>query len=195
MKATHLKSKLGRALLAFSFLFGITLAAGTTAQAQYRNDRDGQYRRDRDRDSRDRRDRNRDWRRNRDRDWNRDRNRRDDRDYGRNGGYGNNGGYGSNIYQVAQNEGYRDGLNTGARDAERGQSYNPQRSHYYKDATDGYNSSYGNKGQYKQAYRDGFLRGYQEGYRQYGGYRNDGYRTGNTRNRAGSILGTIFGQP
>lgn len=182
MKSIHLNSKIGRALLAFSFLFTIVIAASTEVQAQYR-DRDGSYRRDRNDDGRYRRDRDRDWRRNRDR----DRDGRDDH-YERNGGYGNYGGYGGNVYRAAMNQGYQDGLNTGARDAERGQSYNPQRSRYYKNANSGYNS--GNNGQSKQAYRNGFVRGYQEGYRQYGGYRRD-----DRRNSGGGILGEIFGRP
>jgi hypothetical protein len=197
MRSIHLKGRIGRALLAFSFVFGIAIVAGTTAQAQYQ-DRDGVYRRDDSREARrHRRERNREWRRNRrDRsrdDVYRDENvyRRDDR-YGRNDGY--YGGYGNNnnIYQAARNQGYQSGLNTGSRDAERGQSYNPQRSRYYKDAAEGYNSSYGNRGQYQQAYRDGFLRGYEEGYRQYGGYRR------NDNNRGvgiGDILGGILGRP
>ncbi len=89
-----------------------------------------------------------------------------------------NGGYGGYNNQEAQ-QGYQYGVNTGASDGQRGQSYNPQRSHYYQNATYGYSSSYGNKNGYKEAYRDGFLRGYQEGYRRYGGYnrgRNNGRR-------------------
>jgi len=83
--------------------------------------------------------------------------RRDDR----NGRYGN----------VAANQGYQDGLYTGSNDAQRGQSYNPQRSHFYRNGH-GNNGSYGNNGRYgnQQAYRDGFLRGYDEGFRRYGGY-------------------------
>ncbi len=163
------QSRIGGAILALSLLLGIGIMSSLTAQAQYPQypDRDGQYRRDRDRD----------WRRNRDRDrdWDRDRDRRDDR-YGRNRGYGNYGRYG-NTYRYAEDRGYQDGLNTGSSDANRGQSYDPQRSHYYRNATYGYDSSYGNKGAYKQAYRDGFLRGYEQGYRRYrGGYgrRNNG---------------------
>ncbi|SRR6266545_7819537 len=112
------------------------------------------------------------WGRDRDRDWGRD---RDDR-YRRNDRNGRYGGY-NDIYQMAQRSGFQDGVYTGSNDAQRRQSYNPQRSHYYRDASDGYNSSYGNRGGYKQAYRDGFLRGYEEGYRRYGGYnrgRNNG---------------------
>jgi hypothetical protein len=77
------------------------------------------------------------------------------------------GGY--NNQQVQQ--GFQYGVNTGASDAQRRQSYSPQRSRYYRDAP-------------TQAFRDGFVRGYDQGYRQYaynnggynnGGYRNDGY--------------------
>ena len=79
-----------------------------------------------------------------------------------------NGSYGGYNNQQLQ-EGFQYGVNTGASDAQRRQSYSPQRSHYYRDAP-------------TQAFRDGFARGYDQGYRQYaggygnnGGYRNDGY--------------------
>jgi hypothetical protein len=133
--------------------------------------------------------------------YDRNRNGVDDR-YERNGGYGNSGGYygrggygnnGYNIAQVAADQGYRDGLNTGASDGQRGQSYNPQRSHYYREATDGYNSSYGNRATYQQYYRDGFVRGYQEGFRQYGNGRNG--RNYPNNGGLGGILGNIFGRP
>jgi hypothetical protein len=71
-------------------------------------------------------------------------------------------------------------LSTGASDAQRNQSYSPQRSHYWKNAS-------------SQAFRGGFEQGYAQGYRQYGGYGNGGY--GNTGNRSGSILGTILRRP
>ena len=61
-----------------------------------------------------------------------------------------NGGY--NNQQVQQ--GYQYGVNTGASDAQRGQSYSPQRSRYYRDAR-------------TQAFREGFVRGYDQAYRQY----------------------------
>ncbi len=85
-----------------------------------------------------------------------------------NGGY-NNGGY--NNQQIQQ--GYQYGVNTGASDAQQRKSYSPQRSHYYKEAS-------------TQAFRDGFVRGYDQGFRQYatnGGYRNNGtYGNGGYRN-------------
>jgi len=80
-------------------------------------------------------------------------------------------------YETARQQGYSYGLNVGASDAQRGQRYDPQRSRYYKNATEGYNSSYGNKGQYKQVFRDAFEQGYRDGFQRYGGY--------NQRNRGG----------
>lgn len=190
----------GGAIITLLMVASFSLAAGSTAQAQYRQDRnDGRYHRDRDRDRDERRDRNRNsnvYDRNRngvdDRYeqgsvYDRNRNGVDDRyennggygTYGRNGGYGgygNNGGYN----QAAMNQGYQNGLNTGASDAQRGQSYSPQRSHFYTQAS-------------SQAFRDGFVQGYEQGYRQYAGYGNGRYRRNN--GNIGNILGGIFGRP
>jgi flagellar biosynthesis/type III secretory pathway protein FliH len=105
-----MKRKLGSALIAFAFVFGIIATASTTADAQWSN-----------------------------------------RSYG---GYNN---------QELQ-QGFQYGANVGASDAQRGQSYGPQRSRYYRDAR-------------TQAFRDGFVRGYDEAYRQYAGaYGNGSYR-------------------
>ena len=137
--------KIGGYLLALFLLLGVTALTTSTAQAQYPGgygqNRDDRYRRDR--DDRYRNDRY-----------------RNDR-YGR-------GGY-DNSFQIAREQGYRNGLATGASDAQRGQSFNPQRSHFWKNGTDGYNSSYGgNRGQYKQVFRDAFVQGYREGFQRYG---------------------------
>lgn len=146
MKSNNFRNKIGRVLLALSFIAGIGLVSSTAVQAQ--RDRDGRNQ-----------DRNRD-------------NRRNDQN-GRNGGYGNYGNQG------AVNQGYQDGLYTGSNDAQRGQNYNPQRSHFYRNGH-GDNGNYGNNGRYgngygyAQAYRDGFLRGYDEGFRRYGGNRRNG---------------------
>lgn len=198
-----LSTKIGGAILTLAFIFSISAAAGMTAQAQGRRDRNDRQERRRDRDDRSANNQaqNRDWRnRDQDRDRRDDRSRRNDGNngryenngrYGNNGTYGNNRGYGNygsygnyggygNGNQVAVNQGYQYGLSTGASDAQRGQSYNPQRSHYWRNAS-------------SQAFRSGFVQGYEQGYRQYAGYGNGGY--GNTRNRSGSILGGIFGRP
>ena len=185
MKSNNLRNKIGRISLALAFLVSVGLASSPVVQAQWPRDRD-QDRRDRDRRDRDyRRDRGRDEDRDGDRDEDRDyrRNdqyRRNDR-YGRDGGYGGYGGYG-NVYQVALNQGFQDGLYTGSSDAQRGQNYDPQRSHFYRNGH-GDNRRYGGYGnnnyQYQQAYRNGFLRGYDQGFQRYGGYNNNRRRNGN----------------
>lgn len=194
----NLRIKIGGAILTFAFVFGISAVAGTTAQAQHRNNRAVQRQDDRYNGAW-RRNRNQDPHRRYDRDGNLIRNNRaygrsqndgygnnggyaTNRGYGNNGSYGNNGGYG-NANQVAMNEGYQYGLQTGASDAQRNQSFSPQRSRYYKNAS-------------SQAFRNGFVQGYNQGYRQYAGNRNGTYRRGNTQNGIGigSILGGIFGQ-
>jgi len=57
--------------------------------------------------------------------------------------------------QAAANQGYKDGLKTGSDDARRNQSNDPERSHYFQ------NAGFGNFG---EAYREGFSRGYSEGF-------------------------------
>jgi hypothetical protein len=66
--------------------------------------------------------------------------------------------------QSAYEIGYHDGVFTGANDGRRGQTYDPERSHFYREAKRGYRSAKGNRDDYRQAYRDGFLHGYREGY-------------------------------
>ena len=75
---------------------------------------------------------------------------------GNNGYYGNRGrndGYNNSNNEQLQ-QGYSQGLATGAIDVQRGQSYSPQRSRFYQNAS-------------TQAYREGFVRGYDESYRRY----------------------------
>jgi hypothetical protein len=72
-----------------------------------------------------------------------------------------------NVLAIARQQGYSYGLNVGAADAQRGQNYRPQRSRYFKSADQGYRSDFGNKGQYKQIFRDAFVQGYNEGYQRF----------------------------
>lgn len=60
--------------------------------------------------------------------------------------------------------GLDEGRRTGASDARRGQSNDPLRSRHYKRGGGGI-ITWGRSGAAKQAYRDCFLRGYEEGYR------------------------------
>lgn len=158
----------GGILLMIALVFGISVMASMTAQAQYRTDRIWNN------------DQNRDWRREqRERREQEERVRRNNTygTYGTNGTYGNygNNGYNNNAYRVEMNQGYQYGVNTGASDAQHGQSYSPQRSRYYRNTS-------------SQAFRQGFVQGYDAGYRQYNGYNNG-------RSRSGSVLGRILGLP
>jgi len=160
MTTNYSSKKLGGYILALFLILGFTTIASTSVQAQWR---------DRDRDRDDRYERDRDYRRHRD--YDRDRDYQRDRDY-RDYRYGRNNGY-----DVARQQGYSYGMNVGASDAQRGQNYDPQRSRYWRNATEGYNSYYGNKGQYKQVFRDAFEQGYRDGWQRYGGY-NRGRNSG-----------------
>src|SRR5690242_19013487 len=55
----------------------------------------------------------------------------------------------------AVSEAYKDGFKTGKDDGKKAKSFDPQRSHYFKEA------GFGN---FAEDYRNGFVRGYQEGY-------------------------------
>jgi hypothetical protein len=70
--------------------------------------------------------------------------------------YSRYGHYVFSSSQSALNSGYRDGIKTGEGDAKHRRSYDPQRSHYFQEA------GFGNFG---EVYRQGFVRGYAEGYR------------------------------
>ena len=56
----------------------------------------------------------------------------------------------------AVSQAYKDGYKTGKDDGKKAKSFNPERSHYYKE------SGFGN---FAEVYRTGFSRGYQDGYR------------------------------
>jgi len=71
-------------------------------------------------------------------------------------------------------------MNVGAADAQRGQSYNPQRSKYWRNGTEGSNGYYGNKSQYREVFRSAFEQGYRDGFQRYG-YNNN--RRGRWDNR------------
>jgi hypothetical protein len=59
---------------------------------------------------------------------------------------------------------------TGANDAQRGQTFDPERSHFYKNGRGGFLSIFGSPASYKLAYRDGFLRGYEDGFQHWENY-------------------------
>jgi len=70
--------------------------------------------------------------------------------------YSRYGHYIFNSDEAANDQGHRDGMKTGLADIKHQRSYDPKRSHYFQEA------GFGNFG---EAYRSGFLRGYADGYR------------------------------
>ena len=63
----------------------------------------------------------------------------------------------------AGSQAYKDGFKTGKDDGKKEKSYNPQRSHYFKEA------GFGN---FAEVYRNNFSRGYQDGYQTGSAQRN-----------------------
>jgi hypothetical protein len=88
-----------------------------------------------------------------------------DRDNRNGAAYGDRGYYGQRNSSAFDN-GYRDGVAMGQRDAQKGKAYGPGKNDQYEDADRGYNKSYGDKKAYQNEYREGFGRGYSEGYGQ-----------------------------
>ncbi|HXG67914.1 MAG TPA: hypothetical protein VNO70_22635 [Blastocatellia bacterium] len=94
----------------------------------------------------------------------RDRNDRDDDYYPGRGRYDR-----EQLYRIAQQNGYREGFQEGREDRSRRRGYECENESAYRDGLRGYRSEYGDRRIYQAAYREGFRRGYEEGYRgQYG---------------------------
>jgi hypothetical protein len=108
--------------------------------------------------------------------------------YSRGGRYYQINQYGADLLRQAVNYGYEEGFQAGQADREdqwRGASY--QSSYAYQDANYGYNGYYVAQTEYSYYFREGFRRGYEDGYysrSQYGTYSNGNY----------SILSAILSQ-
>src|SRR5215213_10286988 len=168
MNIKNLTRKIRVAGVAFFLLFGIGIFSATAANAQ--NDRRDDNNRRNDRRDDDRRDNNRrdDDRYDNDRD---DDDRYDnDRDYNRN-----------NRNNSVMQQAYRIGFSEGVEDARSGRRPNAQRAagQAMRQMNNGNNSRWGNQRNFRQQYREAFIRGYQEGFNRYD--RND--RRNNNRNR------------
>jgi hypothetical protein len=74
---------------------------------------------------------------------------------------------GGEYNDAARDNGYRDGLVMGERDAQKYRAFRPSKNDWYEDADRGYNKAYGDKNFYKFQYRQAFEQGYSEGYRRW----------------------------
>lgn len=93
------------------------------------------------------------------------------------------------MIEDAINRGYEEGFYAGRADRQDGWGFNYQSSYGYQDASFGYDSYYVGLDEYNHYFREGFRRGYEDGYYgryQYGSYRNGKYEV------LGAILQTIF---
>jgi hypothetical protein len=80
----------------------------------------------------------------------------------RGGVYRGGGSYLDAAYQRGIDDGYRRGFDA-ARDGDR---FDPRRERWYRSADRGYDRRYGSRSDYSRVYRDGFTRGYEQGYRE-----------------------------
>jgi hypothetical protein len=86
---------------------------------------------------------------------------------------------GRGVDQRAYTVGYDEGRQHGEQDARRRRSFDYHRHDDYRDADDGYRGG-GDRNSYRSRFRQGFVAGYNDGYRQYsqGGYSQGGYPQG-----------------
>jgi len=67
--------------------------------------------------------------------------------------------------QQAKQFGYQDGLAAGRHDAMKGDKFKPEDHDLYKNGLHGWTTALGTKDQFKQLYREAFVKGYEEGFR------------------------------
>jgi hypothetical protein len=99
--------------------------------------------------------------------------------YNRGGIYYETNQYGANLLRQAVNYGYAEGFHAGQADRMDGWRSSYQDSFAYQDANYGYIGYYVDRDAYNYYFREGFRRGYDDGYLgryQYGSYNNGTYR-------------------
>src|SRR5262249_3797214 len=97
--------------------------------------------------------------------------------------------YGADMLRRAVNYGYEEGFRAGQADREDGWRPDYRASYAYQDATYGYTGFYVDPSEYSYYFREGFRRGYEDGY--YGRYRYGVYSNGRY-NILGNILSGIL---
>jgi len=98
--------------------------------------------------------------------------------YYREGRYFEVNQYGADLLRRAVNNGYEEGFRAGAADRQDNWSFDYQATDAFADATYGYDSYYVDLSEYQFYFREGFRRGYEDGYNgryQYGAYSNGTY--------------------
>jgi hypothetical protein len=109
--------------------------------------------------------------------------------YVRGGRYYETNQYGANLLRQAVNYGYEEGFRAGQADRQDHWGYNFEESYAYRDANYGYSGYYVERDDYNYYFREGFRRGYQDGY--YGRYQY-GRRSNGKYVILGAVLGAIL---
>ena len=110
--------------------------------------------------------------------------------YNVDGAYRQTNEYGATVLRQAVNNGYQQGYRTGQADRADRWAPNYQNSPAYRDASYGFSGNYVDLSDYRYYFREGFVRGYNDGYDaqlRYGSYSN-----GST-SILGSVLSSILG--
>lgn len=93
--------------------------------------------------------------------------------------------YGADVLRQAVNYGYQQGARAGQADRQDNWAPNYQNSAAYRDANYGYTGNYVNQSDYNYYFRQGFRRGYTDGY-------NSQSQYGTSSNGTSSILGNVL---
>jgi hypothetical protein len=93
------------------------------------------------------------------------------------------------VLRQAVNYGYEEGFGAGRADRQDRWAFNYRDSYAYQDGIYGYGGFYIERGDYNYYFREGFRRGYEDGY--YGRYRYGVYATGKYAVR-GAVLSVII---
>jgi TolA-binding protein len=107
--------------------------------------------------------------------------------YSRGGRYYQTNQYGVDMLRQGVNHGYERGVRAGQADREDRARFSYKDSYAYRDASYGYNGYHVDLNEYRHYFREGFSRGYQDGY-----YSRSQY--GSNSNGAFSLLGSILQQ-
>jgi hypothetical protein len=105
--------------------------------------------------------------------------------YGYDGSYYQTNHYGADLLRQAVNYGYQQGIRAGRADREDGWNSDYRNTYAYQDANYGYNGYYVSQRDYNYYFRQGFRRGYQDGYGRQ-------YQYGQYNNGSNSILQTVL---
>lgn len=98
--------------------------------------------------------------------------------------------YGADVLRQAVNYGYQEGFQTGQADRQDHWKSNYQNSVAYRDANYGYTGNYVDQADYNYYFRQGFRRGYDDGYNSQSRY---GSNSNGTPTILGSLLSSILG--